>query len=84
MKMYGYVRVSTQNQNEDRQMIAMAEQGIPETQIYMDKLSGKDFERPRYKALLRKLRFGDVLYIKSIDRLGRNYMEIIEQWRMHP
>jgi len=62
-------------------MIAMAEQGIPETQIYMDKLSGKDFERPQYKALLRKLRPGDVLYIKSIDRLGRNYTEIIEQWR---
>jgi len=82
MKMYGYVRVSSQDQNEDRQMIAMAEQGIPETQIYMDKLSGKDFERPRYKVLLRRLRPGDVLYIKSIDRLGRNYTEIIEQWRI--
>ena len=82
MKMYGYVRVSSQDQNEDRQMIAMAEQGIPETQIYMDKLSGKDFERPRYKALIRKLRPGDVLYIKFIDRLGRNYTEIIEQWRI--
>jgi len=55
MKMYGYVRVSSQDQNEDRQMIAMAEQGVPETQIYLDKLSGKDFERPRYKALIRKL-----------------------------
>ena len=82
MKKYGYVRVSSQDQNEDRQMIAMAEQGIPETQIYMDKLSGKDFERPQYKALLRKLRPSDVLYIKSIDRLGRNYTEIIEQWRI--
>ena len=82
MKMYGYVWVSSQDQNEDRQMIAMAEQGIPETQIYMDKLSGKDFERPRYKALLRKLHSGDVMYIKSIDRLGRNYTEIIEQWRI--
>jgi len=82
MKMYGYVRVSSQDQNEDRQMIAMAEQGVPESQIYMDKLSGKDFERPHYKALLRKLRPGDVLYIKSIDRLGRNYTEIIEQWRI--
>jgi len=82
MKMYGYVRVSSQDQNEDRQMIAMAEQGIPETQIYMDKLSGKDFERPRHKALMRKLRSGDVLFIKSIDRLGRNYTEIIEQWRI--
>jgi len=83
MKMYGYVRVSSQDQNEDRQMIAMAKQSIPETQIYLDKLSGKDFERPRYKALVRRLRAGDVLYIKSIDRLGRNYTEIIEQWRMH-
>jgi len=82
MKMYGYVRVSSQDQNEDRQMIAMAEQGVPESQIYMDKLSGKDFERPRYKALIRKLRPGDVLYIKSIDRLGRNYTEIIDQWRI--
>jgi len=82
MKMYGYVRVSSQDQNEDRQMIAMAEQGVPEAQIYMDKLSGKDFERPRYKALIRKLRPGDVLYIKSIDRLGRNYTEIIDQWRI--
>ena len=77
---YGYVRVSTQEQNEDRQMIAMAEQGIPVQQIYMDKLSGKDFERPRYKALVRRLREGDVLYIKSIDRLGRNYNDINEQW----
>jgi len=79
---YGYVRVSTQEQNEDRQMIAMAEQGIPDQRIYMDKLSGKDFERPRYKALVRRLRSGDVLYIKSIDRLGRNYDEILEQWRI--
>ena len=82
MKMYGYVRVSSQDQNEDRQMVAMAEQGIPETQIYMDKLSGKNFERPQYKALLRKICPGDVLYVKSIDRLGRNYSEIIEQWRI--
>ena len=82
MKTYGYVRVSSRDQNENRQMIAMAEQGVPEAQIYMDKLSGKDFERPRYKALIRKLRPGDVLYIKSIDRLGRNYTEIIEQWRV--
>ena len=79
---YSYVRVSTQEQNEDRQMIAMAEQGIPDSRIYMDKLSGKDFERPRYKALIRRLRTGDVLYIKSIDRLGRNYDEILEQWRI--
>lgn len=82
MKKYGYVRVSSQDQNEDRQMIAMAEQDIPEAQIFLDKLSGKDFERPRYKALIRRLRPGDVLFIKSIDRLGRNYTEIIEQWRI--
>ena len=63
-------------------MIAMAEHGILKSQIFMDKLSGKDFERPQYKTLLRKLRSGDVLYIKSIDRLGRNYAEIIEQWRI--
>ena len=77
MSIYGYVRTSTTEQHEDRQMIAMAEHGVLAPQIYMDKLSGKDFERPRYKALLRKLRSGDVLYIKSIDRLGRNYTEII-------
>ena len=82
MSEYGYVRVSTQEQNEDRQMIAMAEQGIPDQRIYMDKLSGKDFERPRYKALVRRLRSGDVLYIKSIDRLGRNYEDIQAQWRV--
>ncbi|MCL2107674.1 MAG: recombinase family protein [Oscillospiraceae bacterium] len=82
MSIYGYVRTSTTEQHEDRQMIAMAEHGVLAPQIYMDKLSGKDFERPRYKALLRKLRPGDVLYIKSIDRLGRNYTEIIEQWRI--
>ena len=82
MKTYGYVRVSSKDQNEDRQMIAMAEHGILKSQIYMDKLSGKDFERPQYKTLLRKLRPGDVLYIKSIDRLGRDYAEIIEQWRI--
>jgi len=82
MKTYGYVRVSSLDQNEDRQMIAMAEHGILKPQIFMDKLSGKGFERPQYKALLRKLRPGDVLYIKSIDRLGRNYAEILEQWRV--
>ncbi|MCL2433019.1 MAG: recombinase family protein [Clostridia bacterium] len=82
MKTYGYVRVSSKDQNEDRQIIAMAEHGILKPQIFMDKFSGKDFERPQYKALLRKLRPGDVLYVKSIDRLGRNYAEIIEQWRV--
>ena len=79
---YGYVRVSTREQNEDRQLIAMAEACVPPGRIYMDKLSGKDFNRPQYRRLLRKLRPGDLLYIKSIDRLGRNYQEIIEQWRV--
>lgn len=79
---YGYIRVSTKDQNEDRQMIAMQELKIPKTQIYMDKQSGKDFNRPQYKRLLRRLRRDDLLYIKSIDRLGRNYGEILEQWRI--
>ena len=80
--MYGYVRVSTREQNEDRQMISMSEMGIDPAHIYVDKQSGKDFNRPQYKKLLRKLREGDVLFIKSIDRLGRNYDDIIEQWRI--
>ena len=79
---YGYVRVSTREQNEDRQMIAMREAGVPEKNIYMDKQSGKDFDRPRYKKLLQKLKKDDLLYIKSIDRLGRNYEEIQNQWRI--
>ncbi len=79
---YGYVRVSTKEQNEDRQMIAMGEIHVPLKNIYIDKQSGKDFERPMYKKLLRKLRPDDLLYIKSIDRLGRNYEEILEQWRV--
>ena len=78
---YGYMRVSSKEQNEDRQRIAMKEAGVPEKNIYMDKQSGKDFERPQYKKLYRKLKKDDVLYIKSIDRLGRNYQEILEQWR---
>ena len=78
---YGYIRVSSKDQNEDRQLIAQRELGIPEDNIYIDKQSGKDFNRPRYRKLVRKIRKGDVLYIKSIDRLGRNYEEIIEQWR---
>ena len=82
MKYYGYVRVSTREQNEDRQMIAMHEQGIPDENIYMDKQSGKDFQRASYKKLLRRLKRDDLLYIKSIDRLGRNYAEILEQWRI--
>ena len=79
---YGYVRVSTKDQNEDRQIIAMHEYGVPDGNIYTDKQSGKDFQRPKYKKLLRKLKRGDLLYIKSIDRLGRNYTEILEQWRI--
>lgn len=79
---YGYVRVSSRDQNEDRQMIAMKEMQIPEENIFVDKQSGKDFERPKYQRLLKKLKENDLLYIKSIDRLGRNYEEIIEQWRI--
>ena len=78
----GYVRVSTKDQNEDRQILAMQEFGVPKKQIFMDKLSGKDFNRPQYKRLLRRLKPGDVLAVKSIDRLGRNYSEIQEQWRL--
>lgn len=79
---YGYVRVSTKEQNETRQMLAMIEFGIDEQNIFIEKQSGKDFNRPQYKRLFRKLRAGDTLVIKSIDRLGRNYDEIIEQWRI--
>ena len=78
---YGYVRVSAKDQNEDRQIIAMREVGVSEKNIYMDKQSGKDFKRKQYKRLVRKMKKDDLLYIKSIDRLGRNYQEIIEQWR---
>ena len=78
---YGYVRVSSRDQNEERQMIAMQEFGVEKKQIYLDKQSGKDFERPQYQKLLRKLKSGDTLVIKSIDRLGRNYDEILVQWR---
>lgn len=81
-KKYGYIRVSTKEQHEDRQLNIMREIGIPEKQIYMDKLSGKDFERPQYKKLLRKLDNHSVLYVKSIDRLGRNYEDLNEQWRI--
>lgn len=82
MNIYGYVRVSCTDQNEDRQMMAFSEKQIPKKNIYMDKQSGKDFERPSYKRLLRKLKNGDILYILSIDRLGRNYEEIQCQWRI--
>ncbi len=80
-KMYGYVRVSTREQNEERQRIALLEMGVPKERIYVDKLSGKDFERPEYKKLLRRLDDQSVLYVKSIDRLGRNYVDLNEQWR---
>ena len=79
---YGYVRVSTRDQNEVRQMIAMQEHGVPPERIYLDKQSGKDFNRPQYRKLVRKMKKGDLLYILSIDRLGRNYDEILEQWRL--
>lgn len=80
-EMYGYVRVSTREQHEDRQLLAMREFGIEPKRIFTDHFSGKDFERPQYKKLLRRLRGGDVLVVHSIDRLGRNYAEIQEQWR---
>ena len=80
--LYGYIRVSTRDQNEDRQLIALRELKIPEKNIFMDKQYGKDFNRPQYKRLVRKLKKDDLLYIKSIDRLGRNYAEILEQWRL--
>ena len=79
---YGYVRVSTQEQNEARQLIALREAAVPEQNIYMDKQSGKDFNRPAYQQMMKKLKRGDLLIIKSIDRLGRNYEEILEQWRI--
>lgn len=80
--MYGYVRVSTKDQNEARQVIAMQEFGIDEQHILIEKQSGKNFNRPQYKWLLKQMRKGDTLVIKSIDRLGRNYVEILEQWRI--
>ena len=82
MSIYGYIRVSSRDQNEDRQLIALKEIGVPDKNIYLDKQSGKDFNRPQYKKLLRKLKKDDLLYIKSIDRLGRNYEEILQQWRV--
>lgn len=78
---FGYCRVSTQEQNEDRQLIAMEQAEVPKENIYLDKQSGKDFNRPQYQKLIKKLRPGDTLFIKSIDRLGRNYEEIINQWQ---
>lgn len=80
--MYGYIRVSSTDQNEDRQVTALRGKGVPDGNIYMDKQSGKDFDRPRYKRLAGKLKPGDLLYVHSIDRLGRNYEEIQNQWRI--
>ena len=81
-KVYGYIRVSSTDQNEDRQRMALSEVGVEEKNIYMEKLSGKDFNRPQYKKLVRRMKSGDLLYILSIDRLGRNYAEIQNQWRV--
>ena len=81
-KYLGYMRVSSREQNEDRQRIALLEMGVPKENIYMDKLSGKNFDRPQYKKLLRKLNGNTVLFVKSIDRLGRNYADLNEQWRI--
>ena len=82
LKIYGYARVSTREQNEDRQIIALKEMGVPEKNIYLDKLSGKNFDRPQYKKLLKKLDDNSVLYIKSIDRLGRSYRDLSDQWQL--
>lgn len=79
---YGYARVSTKEQHEERQLIALTGFGIAESAIFVDKQSGKDFERTQYRRLMRKLKDGDTLVVKSIDRLGRNYEEILEQWRV--
>jgi len=82
LKIYGYIRVSSIDQNEDRQLVAMEALKIPSGQIFTDKISGKDFNRPAYRSLVKRLKTGDLLYIKSIDRLGRNYEEIQNQWRI--
>lgn len=82
IKIYGYMRVSSREQNEDRQRIALLEMGVPEKNIYMDKLSGKNFERPQYKKLMKRIDSKSVLFVKSIDRLGRNYKDLNEQWRI--
>jgi DNA invertase Pin-like site-specific DNA recombinase len=81
-EIYAYIRVSNRDQNEDRQQIALRELAVPEQNIFMDKQSGKDFERPQYKEMVRRMKKDDLLYVKSIDRLGRNYGEILEQWRV--
>lgn len=81
-KVYGYIRVSSADQNEDRQLVALRSCKVPECNLFVDKQSGKDFERPEYRRMLRRLKRDDLLYVKSIDRLGRNYGEILEQWRL--
>lgn len=81
MRQFGYIRVSTKEQNPDRQIAAMRDAGIADCDMVIEKQSGKDFDRPEYQRLVRKLRAGDALFIKSIDRLGRNYTEILEEWR---
>jgi len=82
VKSWAYIRVSTREQNEDRQVIAMREFGVPDGNMIIEKQSGKDFERPKYQKLMKQIKPGDVLVVKSIDRLGRNYDEILEQWRL--
>ena len=82
MRVFGYVRVSARDQNEDRQLLALREIPVPEENIFLDKQSGKDFNRPGYLRLMKRLRPGDLLVVKSIDRLGRDYDEIMEQWRV--
>lgn len=79
---YGYIRVSSKDQNQDRQQIAMDQVQAPRQNLYIDRQSGKDFQRPMYRRLMKKIKEGDLIYIKSIDRLGRNYKEILEQWRL--
>ncbi len=79
---YGYIRVSSREQNEERQLVAMRDFGVPEKRLVIDKQSGKDFNRPGYRRLVKKLKPGDVLVVKSIDRLGRNYNDILEEWRV--
>ena len=81
-KVYGYIRVSSADQNEDRQLVALRSCKVPECNLFVDKQSGKAFERPEYRRMLRRLKWDDLLYVKSIDRLGRNYGEILEQWRL--
>ena len=82
INVYGHIRVSSRDQNEERQRIALRELAVPENHIFMDKQSGKDFERPFYQHMVGLMKKNDLLYIKSIDRLGRNYTEILEQWRI--